>query len=319
MAVPTGTVQTYDRVGNREDLSDIIYNISPSDTPFMSAIGRGSATATSHEWQTDALAAANLNNAFPQGDDVVFTAPAATTRVRNYSQISREQVIVSGTQEAVQKAGRKSEKGYLMAKKGKELRISMESIMLSNQGAVVGSSAVAARLGALPAWIKTNTSFEGTGSDPVYTDTPTDPRNDGVARAFTEALLKDVIAQCYTSGGAPDLIMVGAFNKQVASTFDGIATKTYQQTGIKESVTIAAADIYVSDFGTFTFVPNRFQRPRDAWVLDTEMASVDYLRPFFRKMMAVTGDSEKEALIVEYTLKVNNEAAHGLVADLTTA
>ena len=319
MPVPVGTVQTYTRVGNREDLSDVIYNISPSDTPFMSAIGRGSASAVSHEWQTDALAAPDLNNAFPQGDDVVFSAPTPTIRVRNFTQISREQVIVSGTQEAVQKAGRKSEKGYLMAKKGKELRNSIKAILLSNQGALAGSSAVAARLGALGAWIRTNTSEGVGGTDPVYTDTPTDPRDDGTPRPFTEALLKAVIMQCYMSGGEPSLIMVGAFNKQVASTFDGIATKTYQQTKIGESVTIAAADIYVSDFGTMTFVPNRRQRPRDAWIIDPEMVEVAYLRPFFKKALGDTGDSMREALIVEYTLKVSNEAAHGLVADLTTA
>lgn len=318
MAVPAGTVQTYDRVGLRESLSDAIFNISPEDTPFLNGAGRGPrATATLEEWQTDTLAAPDGDNAHVQGDDATHTTPAATVRLGNYTQISRKTVSVSGTVEAVKKAGRKSEFALQTAKRGAEMKRDQETILLRNQGGVGGSAAVAGRLASILAFIKTNTNIGATGADPAYTSgVPGAARTDGTLRTFTEAHLKDVIQQVYTEGGNPRVLMVPPVLKPVVSGFSGIATRNFDISKVGPTAIIAAADVYVSDFGTLRVVPNRFMRTRDALVLDFDMVEVRYLRPHFTKALAVTGDSEKKMLLAEYTLIVKQEAGLGLIADV---
>lgn len=321
MAAIANTLQTYQTVGIREDLSDAIYNISPTDTPFLTGAGRGSADNTLYEWQTDALAAPDTNNAFIEGDEATFQAVTPTVRLGNYTQISRKTIIVAGTQEAVKKAGRKSDLAYNMAKRSKELKRDMEAIMLSNQGAAAGAAGVPRKTGTLLAFVKTNVNKGATGANPVYTSIPTGTRTDGTQRDFTEPLLKDVLQLVWASGGDVDgsIVMVGPVNKQKASLFSGIATKTLNSTGAKKMAIVAAADIYVSDFGTTHIIPNRFQRERDAHVIDFDFVQIDYLRSFRTEKLAKTGDAEKRMLLAEYGLRVKNEAALGLIADLTTA
>lgn len=318
MSVPNNTFQTYQTVGIREELSDIIYNISPEDTPGMSNGGRGSVDNTLFEWQTDELAAAVDDNQQVEGDDVDADAADATTRLKNYTEIGRKSVQISGTNERVKKAGRKSELAYQLAKRSAELKRDMEKALFSNVGASAGSASTARVTGKLLAFIKTNVNKGAGGTDPVYTDIPTDPRNDGTQRPFEEDLLKDVLQKVWNSGGKPKIVSVGPINKMNASLFLGIAQIRKDAPGTKPATIIGAADVYVSDFGPVTFVPDRFQRERDAFVLDPEMYSIEYLRPFFTKNLADTGDSTKKALFVEWGLRVNNEAGLGLVADLGT-
>lgn len=320
MAKIANTLQTYDAVGNREQLADVIYDISPMETPFLTGAGRGKVKGTFNEWQVDELAAAVDNNQHIEGDDIAaFDASAQTVRVGNYTEIARKTVIVSGTQEAVEKAGRKSDLARQIAKKGKEMKRDMEKSLLANKAAAAGAAATARTTGSLLAWVKTNVDKEATGVDPVYTTIPTDTRTDGVARALTEAMFKNVIADCWTNGGSPKIAMVGAFNKGAMSAFTGVATKTIDQSAAKPATVVGAVDIYVSDFGTLRIVPNRFQRARDLHVLDFEMVSVEYLRPFRTSPLAKTGDAEKRLLLSEFMLKVKNEKGLGLVADLTVA
>jgi len=248
-----------------------------------------------------------------------FSAVTPTARVGNYTQISRKDVIISGTLESVDKAGRRSELTYQLAKMGAALKRDMESSLLANQAAVAGNTTTARRTAGLPAWLTSNTSFGTGGADPTVGSTPTAARTDGTQRAFTEALLKDVIAEVWTSGGTPKMLMVGAFNKQAASAFSGIATKFRDVPAGQQAQIIGAADVYVSDFGTVNIVPNRFQRARDAFVVDPEYASLAILRPIQQMELAKTGDAEKRLMLVEYGLKVSNQAAHGIVADLTTS
>jgi hypothetical protein len=318
MAAITNTVQTYGVKGLREQLSDMIYNISPTETPFVSNAARGKVDGTFNEWQLDALAAPNTANQKIEGDDITsFDAIAPTTRVGNYTQISNKTVLVSGTEERVQKAGRKSELGYQVAKKGKEMKRDIEAMLLQNLGASAGNATTARVTGSLLAFIKTNTDKGASGVDPVYTTAPTGTRTDGTQRAFTETILKNVVSLCWTAGGDPSTLMVGAGNKVVASGFAGIATKYKEVKGTSQGVIIGAADVYVHDFGELVIVPNRFQRNRDAFVLDFEFISVDYLRPFNDSPLAKTGDAEKRMLLAEYMLRVKNEAALGLAADLS--
>jgi hypothetical protein len=322
MAAVTNTYTRFDAKGVREDLSNVIYQISPEETPFMSNIGRENVKNTFYEWQTDDLAAASTTNAQIEGDDVSsFTAVTATVRVGNYTQISRKDVIISGTLESVDKAGRRSELSYQMAKKSAELKRDMCSAMLSNQAATAGSTSAARKTGALLAFLKTNTN-EGTGGgDPSYTTVPDAARTDATTtnlRSFSETLLKDVIQKVWTEGGEPSIVMAGPVNKQNLSKMAGIASQRFNATGAKPSTIIGAADIYVSDFGNVSIVANRFQRERDVFVLDPQYASVAYLRPFQTVELAKTGDAEKRMLLVEWGLKVNNEKAHGAVYDLNS-
>ncbi|MCM0043416.1 MAG: DUF5309 domain-containing protein [Burkholderiaceae bacterium] len=311
------TFKTNAAVGLREDLTDMIYDISPTETPFMSSVGKTKATATFHEWQTDSLAAVNTGNAAVEGDDASSATLAPTTRLGNYTQIVQKTISVSGTLDVVNKAGRKSEKAYQLAKASAELKRDMEAICLSNQARAAGSSSVARKLGSVLSWIKTNTSKGTGGADP--TTIGASARTDGTVRAFTEAQLKDVIAKVFDQGGSPKILMVGSGLKQKASTFAGIAGQRFNVTGMKPSTIIGAADIYVSDFGNVSIVPNRFMRARDALVLDPEYAALAYLRPFVTNELAKTGDSEKTQLLAEFTLEMRNEAAHGGVFDLDAA
>lgn len=321
MAILTNTVQTYDRKGLRESLSNMIYNISPTEVPFMSNAGRGSAKATLEEWQTDALAAVDTANRAIEGDDITtFPSASATTRVGNYLQISRKLVIVSDTVEEVDKAGRKSEEALQLAKRAKELKRDMEAICLDNQAGSAGSSSTGRQIATLGAWVKTNVDKDAGGTNPTYTTgVPNAARTDGTVRTFTETIVKAVMQSCFNNGANPDTLMVGPFNKGIVSAFTGIATKTIQQTAVKASAIIGAADFYVSDFGTLAVVANRFQRERDAWFLDFSYVSVAFLRKFRTTKLAKTGDAEKRMIVAEWTLKVHNEAALGLAADLETS
>lgn len=320
MAIVTNTFTRYSAIGIREDLSNVIYNISPEETPFIANVGRENVKNTYFEWQTDSLAAASAANAALEGDDISsFDAVSPTSRVGNYTQISRKTVVISGTLESVDKAGRRSELTYQLAKMGSELKRDMESALLANQAAVAGNTTTARRTAGLPAWLTSNTDFGTGGADPTVGSTPTAARTDGTQRAFTETLLKNVIAEVWTSGGTPKMLMVGSFNKQAASGFNGIATRYRDVPAGQQAQIIGAADVYVSDFGTVNIVPNRFQRARDAFVVDPEYASLAILRPIQQEELAKTGDAEKRLMLVEYGLKVSNQAAHGIVADLTTA
>ena len=317
MAIVANTYLTYSAKGIREDLSDVIYNISPEDTPFFTMAKRESVDNSLFEWQVDALASPNTGNAVLEGDEATFDAVTPTTRVGNYCQISRKTVIISGTTERVRKAGRKSEIAYQLAKSSSELKRDMEAISLANQGAVAGNSTTARKTGSVLAFLKTNQSVGTGGAAPTWTSIPTGTRTDGTARAFTETLLKAVILAVYQSGGNPKVLMVPPNQKQVASTFTGIAQSRFNVNGNKPATIVGAADIYVSDFGNVEIVPNRFMRSRDALVLDPQYVSIAYLRPFAKEELAKTGDAEKWMLLTEWGVKIGNEAAHGIVADLS--
>jgi len=308
----------HDAKGLREDLADVIYDISPTDTPFQSSIGRTKATAVYHEWQTDSLAAATTNNAAVEGADASDATLSPTVRLGNYTQILQKTIKVSGTLDAVNKAGRKSEKAYQLAKASAEIKRDLETILLANQGQTAGSSNSSARkMGSLLSWLKTNTQVVTATNNPTTIGVST--RTDGTQRTFTEQLLKDAVADVFESGGNPKVLMVGPSGKQKVSGFAGIAAQRFMAPSNKPTTIIGAADVYMSDFGTMSVVPNRFMRARDALVLDPEYAAVAYLRPFQTNELAKAGDSDKTQLLVEATLEVKNEAAHALIADLNMA
>lgn len=312
------TYQSYTAIGQREDLSDVIANISPTDTPFMSSVGKTKATAVYHEWQTDSLAAAALGGAV-EGADASSATMSPTTRAGNRTQIFQKTVQVAGTLEAVDKAGRKSEKAYQLAKASAEIKRNIELSLLSNQVAAAGNSSTARTMGGLQAWLATNGDFNTDGAAGA---SGTTARDEGTGRTFTEALLKTVVKEVYESGGKPTVLMVNPGHKQTVSAFAGIAAQRYQAPTSAATTIIGAADVYLSDFGTMSVVPNRFMNAANsadtcAFVLDPEYAAVAYLRPFSTNELAKTGDSEKTQIIAELTLEVKNEAAHGVIGDLS--
>lgn len=313
MAQPTNTFSTYGAKGIREDLEDMIYNISPTETPFFSAADKMTATATLHEWQTDSLAATDLNNAVIEGDDATLDAVVPTVRIGNYTQISDKTATISGTEEVVKKAGRNSEMALQISKKTKELKRDVEAIVLSNQARNAGSNVLARKAGSVLAYIQTNTDFGAAGANPTQPDGST-ARTDGTLRAFTESQLKTVLQGVWTNGGDPGVLLVGANQKQVASTFTGGATK-FDQTEDKKLT--AAIDVYVSDFGQLKIVPDRFMRSRDALVLDMDYWGIAWLRTTKTWPLAKTGDTEKNQILGEWTLVAKQQAASGGVFDLT--
>ena len=326
MAIVSNTFTKYDVVGLREDLADVIYNISPETTPFISNMTkRRQVTNTFFEWQTDSLASAAVN-AVIDGDDLSsFTSVSATSRVGNYTMISRKDFIIadnmSGTLDL---AGRRSEIAYQLAKKGDELKRDMEFNMVGvNQAAVAGNNTTARKTASLSAFIRTNTSKGTGGADPtVSSGIVNAARTDASSsnqRAFTETLLKAVVSSVWSEGGEPEILMVGPFNKQAVSAFAGIAAQRYMAPGDGPSQIIGAADVYISDFGAISVVPNRFSRERDAYIIDPDLVEMASLRPLQSEELAKTGDATKFMMLAEYGLQVNQEAGLGIIADLTTA
>jgi len=318
MTLQTNAFTTYSAVGNRDDLSDIIYNVAPTDCPFMTSIGQGKADAVLFEWQTDTLASASDSNFVLEGDDATIDAATATVRMSNTCNISDKIARVTGTQQAVLTAGRRDELAYQVVKVTKELRRDMETILLLNNAEVTGNATTARESAGIEAWLHTNVS-RGSGGSSGASGASTDGNTaatDGTQRVFTETLLKDVLKLTFDNGGDPDSVMLGSFNKQKMSAFTGNATRNVTA---EDRKLYAAIDIYESDFGDLEIITNRFQRARSALVLQKDMWEVNYLRRPGMIPLAKTGDSETRQVIAEYGLVSKNALGSGIVADLTTS
>lgn len=322
MTVPTGTFQTYQQIGLREDLTDEIYSISPTDTPFLQRAPRVKAKARAHEWQTDTLAAAAAN-AHIEGDDSSIVnghTNVPTVRLKNHTQIFKKIMQVAGTAEAVDKAGRDSEVAYQLMKRGKEIKRDIEYALTQNQNSAAGEAASARQLGSTESWMETNFTNKSSGTA-TYVTAGYSSTGNTVATvtkthlgSFTENDLKAIISACWTSGGSPDLILVGPNSKKKISTFTGIAQVTKEAgTTAKATRIIGGADVYVSDFGEHRVVPSRFSRDQTVQVLDMDYWAVAQLRGMTKEKLAKTGDSEKWHLLTELTLESRQEAASGKI------
>ena len=302
MAAPSNTYLTTAAIGNREDLTDTIYRISPTATPVLNMADKAKATNTLHEWQTQDLAAAAAN-AVAEGDNASAKSVTPTTRLNNRTQISTKTVIVSGTQQAMNPAGRKDELAYQLSLASLELKRDMEYGLTRND--VLATSPRQSR--GLVGWVVNNVNRNG-GTLASYSGNT--GRTKGTARGFTESQVKDVLQQVFTAGGEPDVIMMGPSQKQTFSTFSGNATRFDKS---EDAKLYASVDVYVSDFGELKAVPNRFQDANDVFILQTDKLAVAYLRPFTTVELAKTGDAEQRELIVEYTLECRAPKAHGAV------
>jgi|FLOH01.1.fsa_nt_gi hypothetical protein len=311
------TTETGDIVGTREDLSNAIYDISPTETPFISNIGRTKATNVRHEWQTDVLAAAAANAQIQGNDYTSLDAVVATKRKSNVTQISAKTIIIAGTTEALLKAGRKSELAYQVAKIGKELKRDVEYNLTGvRTGELVAVSDTGSKTRTLENWMSSNASH---GTSGATATTATTTVTDGTQRNLTEDLVRGQIQAIWSAGGDPDCMLVGPVNKQnISSQFAGIAT-LYRDANSGPATIVGASDMYIHDYGELKVVPSRFSRDRTLSILQKDMWAVAYLRPFKIEKLAKTGDAEKRLLLVEYALEARNEAASGKVADLTTS
>lgn len=319
MAQPSNTFDTYDTVGLREDLADVIYNISPEDTPILSSIPRAKCTSTKHEWQTDTLADAGAN-AVIEGDDATTDAVVASARVHNFTQIMDKVILLSGTQFAVDAAGRADEMAYQIAKKSKELKKDMEFALIKENLSVAGTASAARELGSISTWIATNGSAGASGGALSSGFNPatglTRATTGGTDRDLTEAILKAAIKSVYESGGDLDMFVVPPSVKQTVSTFNANTTR-FGSAGDK--VEYAAIDVYSSDFGDIQVVPNRIMaltNEKMCFLLQRDMLAAAYLRDFSMNELAKTGDSERVQLLVEWTLEMRNEKAHGILLDI---
>jgi hypothetical protein len=320
MAVPAETVTTVVAIGNREDLVEAIYDISPMDTPFLSGAVRNGASAVYHEWQTDALDAAAANRQI-EGDDTTATTFAATTRLGNYCQISKKAISVSGTQRAVNSAGRADEFSYQIAKRGREIKRDMEFALTRNQASSAGGAGTARSLASLESWLATNKTSLGTGTAQTTAGFAAGvvvaPVDSTIAGAFVKTALDAVIELAWAAGGDPKVIQVGAGNRTAISGFTGISTLQTDANAHADVTLMGAVDFYKSNFGTLRVQPDRFQRDQTALVLDMEYFAVSTLRDMEIEELAKTGDSDKSQLITEFTLEVRNELASGKITDLT--
>lgn len=306
MTAPTNTYLTTSDVGRREDLTDIIYRISPTQTPVLNMAAKTKATNTLHEWQVQDLASAVTNNAQAEGDDASAKAVTPTARLTNRTQISTKTVIVSGTEQASNTAGVKDMLGYQVGLASLEIKRDMESSL--TQLDVSATSPRQSR--GLRGWVVDNVNNNG-GTLASYTSNT--GYTAGTLRGFTESQVKDVLQKIFTAGGEPDTIMLPPTLKQTFSGFTGNATRFDKS---EDAKLYASVDVYVSDFGELQAVPNRFQATRDVFLLQSDKLAVAYLRPFFTKELAATGDAEKRELIVEWTLECRAPKAHGAVYDV---
>lgn len=318
MAVPSNTSLTYSAVGIREDLSNVIYNIAPLDTPFFSGCGRSTADSTKFEWQTDTIASGSTNQAV-EGNDPTNDARANPVLLNNYTQISVYTIQTSGTNEAVDYAGRKNSQAYQLAKKAKQMKRDIEYMLTNNVVKAVGDSTEARKSAGISTWLNTGyLSNNSTSGSPTAGSLGTTAPVDASATAsITEANMRTVIKQVYEAGGDPDVILCKPAIKQAISDLaQSVSSLRTDTKGDAPAHVIAAVDVYVSDFGTFKIVSDRNQfREKDVFFIDFDYWSVAYLRPFKTEALAKSGDSVRQMLVVEYGLESKNQASSGFLAD----
>ena len=318
MAQPANTFDSYDQVGIREDLSDIITNISPESTPFHSKCPKTTANNTLVEWQTDTLRN-SASNAHIEGDATTAQAAVATVRLNNRTQIFKNAVIVSDTDEGLNKAGRQREMAYQIVKIAKEQKLDIEKALFDNNAKVAGNASTARELAGAPAWMTTNVNFQSGNSGANPTGDGTDARtDDGTPTAFSQTKFDAVMQSIWENGGEPDTVYLSAFQMNVALGFTGNNNQRSQVQASDERV-IKSLAVYTTPWGTIEFMPSRENRSRDVFIMQDDKWEIATLRPTKNTELAKTGDNTQRQIVTELTLCAKNEAANGIIADNTTS
>ena len=317
MAQVTNTFDSYDAVGIREDLSDIITNISPEETPFYTKCRKTTARNTLVEWQTDSLRS-SAANAHLEGDETPFDAVTATVRLNNATQIFKNAVVIADTDEGLDKAGRASEIAYTTLKIAKEQKLDIEKALFDSN-AKVNTNGSARELAGVPAWLTSNTDFGANeGADPTGDGTDTRTDETTTLRAFDQDRFDTVMQSIWENGGNPDTVYLSAFQMNKALAFSGNNNQRSNVQAGDERV-IKSLAVYVTPWGTVEFLPSRENRSRDVLIIQDDMWEVATLRPTKNIELAKTGDATKRQVVTELTLCAKNEAANGGVFDCTTS
>ena len=316
MAQPSNTFDSYDANGIREDLENVIYNISPEETPFYSSLKKTSASNTLHEWQTDSLRA-SADNKHIEGDDTTANAVTGTSRLGNYTQIFKNAVTVPDTDEGLDKAGRSAEMAYQTLKIAKEQKLDIEKALLDNNARVSGSSTVARECAGAPVRMTSNITNQGSGGANAAGDGTT-ARTDGTQTVFTQADFDLAMQSIWENGGRPDSVYLSAFQMNKALGFVG---NNNQRSNVQagDDKVIKSLDVYVTPWGTVEFTPTRENRGRDVFIMQNDMWSAAVLRATKNTALAKTGDSTKRQVLTELTLICKNEAASGMIVDCSTS
>ena len=318
MTQPTGVYSVYDASGtsgvgkgNREDLVQAVYDISPTDTPVLTALPRVKAEAVLHEWTTHALTAAAANEKI-EGDDATIDVENPKTRLNNRCAISNKVAGVTKTQQVVSKVGMQDAMAEAVGYKMKEIKRDMEVMINANTAKVAGNDTTARKTAGLPTWIVNAATVIGANPTGDGSNTATD----GTQRPFAEGLLLEASQLAYDDGGSPSLLVVGTFNKRVASTFAGNQNRNSDASTKK---LVNSIGIYEDDFNTMKVVSDRFCVSRNAVLIDTEYAAIAYLRDMDTWDLATTGSSVRKQIEVEWALEIRNPDAHAIIRDLTTS
>ena len=329
MAQLGNTYESYDMKGIKEDLTDVIYNISPEETPFYTACKKTKASNTLHEWQTDTLRAAVTTNAHIEGDETSFEAATPSVRLGNRTQIFKNAVVVADTDDGLSKAGRAKEMAYQTLKIAKEQKRDIEATLLNNQASNGGSSSTtnpstgavtdgnARALAGVPAWIATNQQVGGaTVAGSAGNGLGTTARTDGTGdlQELDQDDFDDVLQSIWTEGGNPYKVYLSPTNMNIALNFTG---NNAQRNTVQRGEVANVVDIYMTPWGSVEFTPSRHVRGRDVLILQSDMWEVPVLRGTKNTELAKTGDATKRQVVTELTLCCKNEKANGGVFDTT--
>lgn len=321
MGAPTGNYGTYSQVGIREDLEDIIYNIAPMDTYCFNHFAKSKARNTLHDWQTDTLDAPAAN-AFVEGDDFSGQTITATEKLRNYTQISRKDFVTSRTANIVNTAGRKEELAYQTVLKGKALKRDVEFNLIRNSAATAGAAASARVSAGVETWIYTTNHVSATGQTANTTPAPVSgiagtAGTDGTATAFVETDLKSALLQAWSQGGETDVILLPPVLKNKLDNFTGIATRFRNVAAGQQADIVAAADVYVSSYGSHKVVLSRYCRASVVLCLDMSTWGIAWLDPIHMESIAKSGDSEKRMIVGEWSLVAKSPRGNTKLTNVT--
>lgn len=322
MSAPTAAFAAYNQVGAREDLSDIIYNIAPMDTYFLTHAGKAKAANVLHEWQTDTLDTPSSSNKYIEGDDFSAQAINPTTRLKNYCQIARKDFVITRTANKQNTAGRKEELAYQTVLKGKSLKRDIEKHLLSKENASAGTSASPRSAAAVETWIYTTNDVSATNVTTNTTPAPVSglastQGTDGTATAVTETDLKAALQQAWSQGGETDIILLGPTLKNKVDNFTGIATRFRNVAAGQQGDIVGAADMYVSSYGSHKIIVSRYCRASVILCLDMSTWAVAWFDPIQLTEIAKSGDSEKRLLVGEYTLEARAPTANTKLTNVT--
>jgi hypothetical protein len=306
----------YDVVGLKEDVSDVISNITPTDTPFQSMVGNDKTTQKTFQWQEDTLRAV-ATNAQPEGFTAEDVAITPTTLRSNVCQIFAEAIKISGSLDASERYGRAKESAYQIAKTMAQVKRDLEHAYVGTaQASVTGSNGVARVMAGFQAQLYNGGSGSLDADDFVlYTG--------GTSTIPTETNLLDVLQQLYTYGGNPKVVMVTPANSRTVADFAKASgryrTIESSSTGRDQRAIINVVDLYVSPFGEQRVVLNRFLKAKNTLVFDPSMWKKVNYRGWFRETLAKTGDNTTMMVVGEFSLKHRNKQASAAIVEAAGA